>query len=37
MIDFEDEDPQIRRDYLAALEANGVAFDMPEVATTSRR
>ena len=37
MIDFEAEDPQIRRDYLESLERNGVAFDMPEIAAPSVR
>lgn len=29
-IEYRDEDPQVRRDYMAALKANGVEFQMPE-------
>lgn len=35
MIDYEDEDPQIRKDFLEALEKNGVEFDMPGFLSSS--
>ena len=31
LIEYEDEDPQIRRDYMEALARNGIRLDMPEV------
>jgi len=30
LIEYEDEDPQIRRDYGAALKKEGVAMEMPD-------
>ena len=29
MIEYEDEDPQIEKDFAAALKNNGVAMEMP--------
>mgnify|MGYP003587721834 FL=1 len=29
-IEYRDEDPQIRKDYMEALEKNGAEFQMPE-------
>jgi len=31
LIEYEDEDPQIRSDYIAAIRAEGVSFQMPDV------
>jgi len=30
-IEYEDEDPRIRSDYIAAIRAEGVSFQMPDV------
>ena len=32
LIEYEDEDPQIRRMYEAALKERGIIFDMPAIA-----
>jgi hypothetical protein len=31
LIEYEDEDPQIRNDYVAAVRVEGVPFKMPDV------
>jgi hypothetical protein len=31
LIEYEDEDPQIRQDFEASLRANGIASEMPPV------